>query len=293
VCGISGNPLRLGWNIEGNEWQNCFLVPFIPPRSPQWFIFYHEMGHNFTWPSYTFGQGLGPIVTYSEGFASAIAVEAIRIILDSPSVYPLGADAINSMQFVYDMNTGNFENDFDNWLASGADFSSFDANIMDGMWLHYRYLHPSTFANRFFLPLQPAYLAETFPIVDSVHLYGANAMHTFFAALMSAAYGSDLSQVFKDDYHFPLIQSFYDYTYGILLSIVGPQQYICGDSDGSGSVDIDDIMFIISYVFLGGPVPAPLEMSDVNCLEEVDIDDVMYLIGYVFLGGPEPCAECE
>lgn len=41
VCGISGNPIRLGWNLAGNEWQNCFLVPFEvwnppPSRSPQW-----------------------------------------------------------------------------------------------------------------------------------------------------------------------------------------------------------------------------------------------------------------
>lgn len=44
VCGISGNPIRLGWNIEAAEpdllwrWRNCFLVPwptFAPERSPQ------------------------------------------------------------------------------------------------------------------------------------------------------------------------------------------------------------------------------------------------------------------
>lgn len=33
VCGISGNPIRLGWNIAGTDWQNCFLVPFIAPLS--------------------------------------------------------------------------------------------------------------------------------------------------------------------------------------------------------------------------------------------------------------------
>ena len=32
VCGISGNPLRLGWNIEGNVWQNCFSRA-VPPAA--------------------------------------------------------------------------------------------------------------------------------------------------------------------------------------------------------------------------------------------------------------------
>jgi PKD repeat protein len=55
VCGISGNPIRLGWNIVGDvpgpEWRNCFLVPwppFWPDRSPQWGVIFHELGHNMT-----------------------------------------------------------------------------------------------------------------------------------------------------------------------------------------------------------------------------------------------------
>ena len=81
VCGISGNPIRLGWNISGNEWQNCFLVPFISPRSPQWFLMYHEMGHNFTWASQTFGQGLGRF-EYSEGIASVISIATLQTIFN-------------------------------------------------------------------------------------------------------------------------------------------------------------------------------------------------------------------
>jgi hypothetical protein len=73
VCGISGNPIRLGWNIEGNAWQNCFLVPFQQPRSPQWFVFHHELGHNFSWTSSLFARMLW-IGIYSEGLASTLAL---------------------------------------------------------------------------------------------------------------------------------------------------------------------------------------------------------------------------
>ena len=79
VCGISGNPLRLGWNIEGSDWQNCFMVPFAPfvVPNPQWFILYHELGHNITWASFIFGTAMN-LPLYSEGMASTIALAAME-----------------------------------------------------------------------------------------------------------------------------------------------------------------------------------------------------------------------
>jgi hypothetical protein len=67
----------------------------------------------------------------------------------------------------------------------------------------------------------------------------------------------------------------------------------CGDVSGDQFVDIDDIVFLISYVFGGGPAPIPLSKGDVNCVDAVDIDDIVYLINYVFGGGPTPCSGCD
>lgn len=64
---------------------------------------------------------------------------------------------------------------------------------------------------------------------------------------------------------------------------------VCGDADASGGTDIDDIVFLVRYVFMSGPAPNPVELGDVNCTGNVDIDDVVYLINYVFQGGPTPC----
>jgi len=65
--------------------------------------------------------------------------------------------------------------------------------------------------------------------------------------------------------------------------------YICGDADASGEVDIDDVVYLIAYIFSSGPAPVPYESGDVNCAAGVDIDDVVYLIGYIFSSGPAPC----
>ncbi len=62
-----------------------------------------------------------------------------------------------------------------------------------------------------------------------------------------------------------------------------------GDADGSGSIDISDVVFLISYIFSGGPSPNPLFTGDANCDGAVDISDAVYLIAYIFSGGPAPC----
>ena len=64
--------------------------------------------------------------------------------------------------------------------------------------------------------------------------------------------------------------------------------YVPGDADGSGTVDIDDAVYIVLYIFSGGPEPVPYESGDADCTGVVDIDDAVYLIAYIFSGGPAP-----
>jgi len=64
---------------------------------------------------------------------------------------------------------------------------------------------------------------------------------------------------------------------------------ICGDTDFSGYVDIDDVVYLIDYLFTGGPPPMPLASGDVDCSGYIDIDDVVYLIDYLFTSGYPPC----
>jgi hypothetical protein len=65
-----------------------------------------------------------------------------------------------------------------------------------------------------------------------------------------------------------------------------------GDANNSGTVDIDDVVYLIGYIFSGGPAPVPYQIcsGDPNCSCGVDIDDVVYLVAYIFLGGPPPCS---
>jgi hypothetical protein len=78
----------------------------------------------------------------------------------------------------------------------------------------------------------------------------------------------------------------YGLNHGFWQSFCG---YICGDADGSSGVDIDDVVYLIAYIFSGGPEPVPYESGDADCSAGVDIDDVVWLISYIFSGGNAPC----
>ncbi len=62
-----------------------------------------------------------------------------------------------------------------------------------------------------------------------------------------------------------------------------------GDADGNLFISVSDAVYLLYYIFAGGPAPAPLEVGDVNCDGIVSISDVVYLINYIFAGGPAPC----
>ncbi len=73
---------------------------------------------------------------------------------------------------------------------------------------------------------------------------------------------------------------------------IGAPPYICGDADGSLAVSIADAVYLINYIFSGGPAPSPIAAGDADCSGGISIADAVYLINYIFTGGPVPCAGC-
>lgn len=64
------------------------------------------------------------------------------------------------------------------------------------------------------------------------------------------------------------------------------------NDDAGGNVDLSDLIYLVNYLFLGGPAPAcPASANtngDVGC--NVDLSDLIYLVNFLFLGGPAPAA---
>jgi hypothetical protein len=57
---------------------------------------------------------------------------------------------------------------------------------------------------------------------------------------------------------------------------------------GDGQVNVDDVVFLISYLFRGGPDPWSFVEGDANCDGEVEVGDIVVLITYLFRYGPAP-----
>jgi hypothetical protein len=81
--------------------------------------------------------------------------------------------------------------------------------------------------------------------------------------------------------------------YDAFITKLSPPPCRCGDANNDMGVDISDAVYLIAYIFSGGPAPNPVGAGDANCDSAVDISDAVYLIAFIFSGGPEPCASCK
>ena len=73
----------------------------------------------------------------------------------------------------------------------------------------------------------------------------------------------------------------------LLTVTVGPA-FICGDANADLAINIFDVTYIITYLYLDGPPPLPLESADIDNSGEINIFDVTGLINYLYNGGPDP-----
>jgi hypothetical protein len=61
-----------------------------------------------------------------------------------------------------------------------------------------------------------------------------------------------------------------------------------GDANGDGQINITDGIFILNFLFLGGPSSTCLEASNPNDDATINITDGIYVLNFLFLGGPAP-----
>lgn len=65
-----------------------------------------------------------------------------------------------------------------------------------------------------------------------------------------------------------------------------------GDVTGDSLVDVSDIVFLLNYLFMGGPPPNPPAAGDVNGDCFVGISDIIWLMNYLYHHGPPPQLHC-
>ena len=61
-----------------------------------------------------------------------------------------------------------------------------------------------------------------------------------------------------------------------------------GDVNANGGVGIEDVVYLVNYLWRSGPEPPILEVGDVNCDWFVNEADIVYLVNYLWRSGPAP-----
>ncbi len=89
----------------------------------------------------------------------------------------------------------------------------------------------------------------------------------------------------------PEYQSLYIESYAPATVTGGMEVFNCGDVDGSTTVNILDITYLIGYLYKDGPEPSITQAADVDGSGVINILDITYLISYLYKSGPAPiCA---
>jgi photosystem II stability/assembly factor-like uncharacterized protein len=81
---------------------------------------------------------------------------------------------------------------------------------------------------------------------------------------------------------------------GYIDQIIDIDVFVHGDANYDFKISVSDVVYLINYLFKGGPAPQVMMAGDANgdtpetCIPKVSVSDVVYLINYLFKGGPFP-----
>jgi len=208
-CGLSGNPIRLGTDVDKPVHNSCLIVAY-PPAIPQWGVYFHEMGHNFTGASlcfalFTSGSDVSNSnFSYGEGLASIAGMYAAIKMQERQNELGISQTILDQILPIYHLDATP---DLDHYVQNGAHYSQLTPSVVYDIVLKLAQIHGSRIIYRFYSAFLPSNQGYPFPIASDAH------QATFFVAAMSAATGQDQRARFRDNWGFPLDEAFYDQIY--------------------------------------------------------------------------------
>jgi len=135
---------------------------------------------------------------------------------------------------------------------------------------------PKNIAEKIVVPEKSLVPAVFILVTDAIDGFGGQRYNggcdlSIFAGGQSSAIGSGTSTNFN-----------------LYAGFVYPVVVKCGDANGDGKITVSDVVYLVNYLFKGGPAPKPFESGEANCDGKVTVSDVVYLVNYLFKGGPVP-----
>ena len=125
-------------------------------------------------------------------------------------------------------------------------------------------------------------LIEAFPIIDGATFVDNGDGTAVYRFTADSSYMDSVIKVTFVATDYPAGATDTLVTYSLIVS------YLRGDLDNNSKFTMNDIAYLISYLFRDGPSPDVAETADVDADGSVNIGDVSYLIYYVYYYGPQP-----
>ncbi len=72
------------------------------------------------------------------------------------------------------------------------------------------------------------------------------------------------------------------------LNQTGDIYFVCSDMNGSGTINLLDISYLINFLYKQGPAPAIPATGDTNGDGNHNILDITFLINFLYRGGDPP-----
>jgi len=222
VCGASGNPIRLGWTLGLGQHNSCYIINDPAWRRPQWFVLWHELGHNFTTTCNAFNMYLWTPsgdhnATYSEGLASLAAMYAWKTVTSNPGA--LGPAALADIDNNLRDNVGVWTDALAQYRAGGRDYAAINPDVLDGILLELW----DQFGGKCWYDLFSTFLPTEAPLPVPIETVERQA--TWFVAAMCASTGLDLRDWFVAECGFPIDEASWDEIHGIVAARVAARDY--------------------------------------------------------------------
>jgi hypothetical protein len=268
-CGASGNPIRLGWEMGKPAHNSCFIINDPANRTPQWFVIFHEMGHDFTASCNAFNMFLwtpspNHNTAFNEGLASLGAMWTWQDLTACRG--NLGHDTVTDINQQFSNYMSAWRQSLADYRNAGANYDNLDADVLDGILLDmYDRYGPKVWFDLFstFLPSP-----EALPYaMDSIEKQA-----TWFVAAVSASAGADLRATFCADYGFPVDDAAWSDIWPIVQAKVAARTWVARarpDLDCDGDVDLGDLDLFQACA--GGPA-IPLALGCDNRDFDLDLD---------------------
>jgi hypothetical protein len=73
-----------------------------------------------------------------------------------------------------------------------------------------------------------------------------------------------------------------------LSTVLRVVAFLRGDVDNNSKYTMNDLTYLIGYLYRQGPAPMSMQAADVDKDGSVNIGDVTFMINFLYLNGPRP-----